>query len=76
MLNDHEIERLRQAIFATVASPIIGSIEDYTWEAIFHYIKSIPVSDPALGRTKLLYDAVNLTTKTGWSLISKLMRKL
>lgn len=70
MLNDQEIERLRQAILATVASPIIGSIEDYTWEAIFHYIKNIPVSDPALGRTKLLYDAVNSTTKTGWSLKS------
>ncbi|MEH1898236.1 MAG: hypothetical protein V7K94_23640 [Nostoc sp.] len=70
MLTDSEIERLRQAIIATIASPVIGAIEDYTWEAIFHYVKDIPLSDPALGRSKLLYDAVNLVTKTGWSLKS------
>ncbi|ACC80221.1 hypothetical protein [Nostoc punctiforme] len=70
MLTDSEIERLRQAIIATIASPVIGSIEDYTWEAIFHYVKDIPLSDPALERSKLLYDAVDLVTKTGWSLKS------
>ena len=70
MLTENEIERLRQAIIATIASPVIGSIEDYTWEAIFHYVKSIPLSDPALGRSKLLYDAVDTTTATGWSLKS------
>ncbi|MEH2300497.1 MAG: hypothetical protein V7K88_16155 [Nostoc sp.] len=42
MLTDNEIERLSQAIIATIASPVIGSIEDYTWEAIFHYVKDIP----------------------------------
>jgi hypothetical protein len=70
VLTDQEIEKLRQAIIATVASPIIGSIEDYTWEAIFHYVKNIPLSDPALGRSKLLYDAVDTTTASGWSLKS------
>ncbi|BAZ53504.1 hypothetical protein NIES4103_61820 [Nostoc sp. NIES-4103] len=70
MLTDNEIERLKQAIIATIASPVIGSIEDYTWEAIFHYVKDIPLLDPALGRSKLLYDAVDLVTKTGWSLKS------
>jgi hypothetical protein len=70
VLTDNEIERLRQAIIATIASPVIGSIEDYTWEAIFHYVKDIPLLDPALGRSKLLYDAVDLVTKTGWSLKS------
>ncbi|MDB9454068.1 hypothetical protein PN478_19010 [Dolichospermum circinale CS-534/05] len=70
MLTENEIERLKQAIIATVASPIIGSIEDYAWEAIFHYVKDIPLTDPALGRSKLLYDAVNFLTKTGWSLKS------
>jgi hypothetical protein len=70
MLTENEIERLKQAIIATIASPVIGSIEDYTWEAIFHYIKDIPLSDPALGRSKLLYDAVDATTATGWSLKS------
>jgi hypothetical protein len=70
VLTDNEINRLRQAIIVTIASPVIGSIEDYTWEAIFHYVKDIPLSDPALGRSKLLYDAVDLVTKTGWSLKS------
>ncbi|WP_414564232.1 MULTISPECIES: hypothetical protein [unclassified Anabaena] len=59
-----------------MASPMIGSIEDYTWEAIFHYIKDIPLSDPALGRSKLLYDAVDLVTKTGWSLKSLQLNRL
>ncbi len=44
MLTDNEIERLRQAIVATIASPVIGSIEDYTWEAIFHFSKQPPDS--------------------------------
>lgn len=68
MLTDQEIDRLRQAIIATVASPVIGSIEDYAWEAIFHYVKDISLLDPALGRSKLLYDAVDVVTSTGWSL--------
>ena len=67
MLTENEIERLRQAIIATIASPMIGSIEDYTWEAIFHYVKDITLSDPALGRSKLLYDAVDTQIATGWS---------
>jgi len=70
VLTENEIERLKQAIIATVASPVIGSIEDYAWEAIFHYVKDIPLTDPTLGRSKLLYDAVNFLTKTGWSLKS------
>lgn len=76
MLTDDEIERLKQAIIATIASPIIGSIEDYTWEAIFHYVKGIPLRDPALGRSKLLYDAVDAATATGWSLKSLQLNNL
>lgn len=76
MLRENEIERLKQAIVATIASPVIGSIEDYTWEAIFHYVKDIPLSDPALGRSKLLYDAVDITTATGWSLKSLQLNNL
>lgn len=67
MLTENEIERLRKAIIATVASPVIGSIEDYAWEAIFHYVKDIPLSDPAFGRSKLLYDTVDIQTRSGWS---------
>ena len=43
MLTNEEIERLRQGIIATIASPVIGSIEDYAWEAIFHYVKNLPI---------------------------------
>jgi hypothetical protein len=68
MLTSNEVERLREAIIATIAAPIVGSIEDYSWEAIFHYVKNIPLSDPTLGRTKLLHDAVDIRTETGWSL--------
>lgn len=68
MLTGEEIEKLKQAIIATIASPVIGSIEDYSWEAIFHYVKNLPLADPALGRSKLLHDAVDITTRTGWSL--------
>jgi hypothetical protein len=75
MLTESEIERLRQAVVATIASPVVGSIEDYTWEAIFHYLKDIPLSDPALGRSKLLYDAVEAATATGWSLKSLQLKK-
>jgi hypothetical protein len=76
VLTENEIEKLRQAIITTIASPVIGSIEDYTWEAIFHYVKDIPLSDPALGRSKLLYDAVDTTTATGWSLKSLQLNSL
>lgn len=70
MLNNQEIERLKQGIVATIASPVIGGIEDYSWEAIFHYVKNIPLLDPALGRTKQLFDAVDVNNKAGWSLKS------
>jgi hypothetical protein len=76
MLTEGEIKRLEQTISATIASPLIGSIEDYTWEAIFHHVKNIPLSDPALGRSKLLYDAIDIKTSTGWSLKSLQLKKL
>jgi hypothetical protein len=76
VLTENEIERLKQAIITTVASPVIGSIEDYAWEAIFHYVKDIPLTDPALGRSKLLYDAVNIINQTGWSLKSLQLNNL
>jgi hypothetical protein len=39
VLTNDETKRLKQAILAAIASPLIGSIEDYSWEAIFHYRK-------------------------------------
>ena len=68
MLNSDETNRLKKALLATVAIPVVGSIEDYTWEAIFHYVKNISLNDPALGRKKLLHDAVDIKSQVGWSL--------
>lgn len=76
MLTNDETKRLKQAILAAIASPLIGSIEDYSWEAIFHYVKNISLSDPALGRSKLLYDAVDSKTASGWSLKSLQLNSL
>lgn len=76
MLTTKEIEKLRKVIIATTATPIVGSIEDYSWEAIFHYVKGISLSDPALGRSKLLHDAVDIQTQVGWSLKSLQLRNL
>ena len=68
MLNSDETNRLKKALLATVAIPVVGSIEDYTWEAIFHHVKNISLDDPALGRKKLLHDAVDIKSQVGWSL--------
>lgn len=54
MLTSNEVERLREAIIATIAAPVVGSIEDYSWEAIFHYVKNIPLSDPTLVQNNLM----------------------
>lgn len=67
MLSIEEQSRLEKALLATVAIPVVGSIEDYTWEAMFHYVKNISLNDPALGRKKLLHDAVDLKSQVGWS---------
>ncbi len=68
MLTKEEQTRLEKALLVTVAIPVVGSVEDYTWEAMFHYVKNISLNDPALGRKKLLHDAVDLKSQVGWSL--------
>jgi hypothetical protein len=45
-----------------------SAIEGFVWEAIFHYVKGIELSDSlSSGRTKLLFDAVAADGR-GWSL--------
>ncbi len=42
---------------------------DFAWEAIFHYVKGLPVPDPLQGgQSKLLFDAVDARNARGWSL--------
>lgn len=63
-----EVERLRKAIAAAFASPWVADVEDYVWEALFHYVKRIDLPDAIVdGRTKQLFDAV-APNGIGWSL--------
>lgn len=64
-----EKARLTQAIRAALAVPFIAGIEGYVWEAIFHYVKGLPLPDPRADlRKKLLFDAVSPSDGIGWSL--------
>lgn len=67
-LTKNETDRLKQAITVTLANPFIDDIEDFIWEAIFCYAKSLPTIDPLTSiRSKRLFDIVDRKTKTGWS---------
>jgi hypothetical protein len=63
-----EKRRLLAGLAAAFAVPIIDDVEDYVWEAVFHYVKGIRLADPIIeGRTKQLFDAVAPDGR-GWSL--------
>ncbi|MFH7028647.1 MAG: hypothetical protein ACHBN1_25450 [Heteroscytonema crispum UTEX LB 1556] len=63
-----EKARLRAGLEAAFTIPIIDDVEDFVWEALFHYVKNIPLPDPITqGRTKQLFDAV-ASDGRGWSL--------
>jgi hypothetical protein len=67
-LTDSEKARLRKGLQAAFEIPIIDDVEDYVWEAVFHYVKNIPLKNPITqGRTKELFDAVAPDGR-GWSL--------
>jgi hypothetical protein len=64
-----ERTRLLQAVRAALTVPLIAGVEGYVREAIFHYIKGLPLPDPHSNiRKKLLFDAVDEATGIGWSL--------
>jgi hypothetical protein len=68
-LSPDEKIRLRRAVRAALSVPFIAGVEGYVWEAIFHYVKGLPLPNPHTGkRKKLLFDAVDANTRTGWSL--------
>jgi hypothetical protein len=68
-LSATERTRLLQAIRAALSVPFIAGVEGYVWEAIFHYVKGLPLTDPHSNiRKKLLFDAVDDATGIGWSL--------
>lgn len=63
-----EKHRLVDGIQAAYAIPFIHDITDFVWEAVFSYMKNIPVVDPLKNtRKKLLYDIVDPSHRVGWS---------
>ncbi len=71
-----EQARLRAGLEAAFTVPIIDDVEDFVWEAVFHYVKNLDLPDPiTVGRTKQLFDAV-APTGTGWSLKTLVWNRL
>lgn len=66
MLSDKEFERLTSAIQFCYSVPFIDDVEDFIFEAIWSYVKDIPIDNP-LSRTKKLFDVVDAKKKLGWS---------
>lgn len=75
-LTEEEKARLQESIRAALAIPFIDDVEDFVWEAIFHYVKGLRLPDPIReGRSKRLFDAIS-PDGTGWSLKALLWTRL
>ncbi|CAA0203404.1 conserved hypothetical protein [Tenacibaculum maritimum] len=67
-LSDSQIEQLKTGIKSSLSIPLIDSLEDFIWEAIFCYAKGVELVDPLFTlRKKLLFDVVDKPSKIGWS---------
>ncbi len=67
-LSSRELEKLKKALEAIYTVPFIDDVEDFIWEAIFCYVKNIPLVDPLTNiRKKRLFDIVDPSTSVGWS---------
>lgn len=67
-LSQQEKNRLTKAISAVLSVPFVDDIEDYIWEAVFSYMKGLPLVDPLTSiRSKRLFDVVDQKNKIGWS---------
>ncbi len=67
-LTNIEKRRLIESIQAAYAIPFIHDITDFIWEAMFSYVRDIPIVDPLQNtRKKLLYDVVDQSSGIGWS---------
>ncbi|MBF0504828.1 MAG: hypothetical protein HQL14_06970 [Candidatus Omnitrophica bacterium] len=64
MLSQIEKDRLIKGLTSVFAVPFIDDIEDFIWEAVFAYVKSIPI---AKFRNKKLFDVIDPIQKNGWS---------
>ena len=67
-LQKQEKNRLIKAVNAVLSIPFIDDLEDYIWEAVFCYMKGLPLVDPLTSiRSKQLFDVVDDKNKIGWS---------
>lgn len=67
-LSGKEKARLIEGIEVAFSVPFVDDIEDFIWEAIFAYAKSIPLVDPLTEiRSKRLFDLVDPKSGIGWS---------
>lgn len=67
-LNAVEKERLKKAVQAVFAVPFIDDLEDFVWEAVFSYVRDVPLVDPLTNiRRKLLFDVIDPIRSIGWS---------
>jgi hypothetical protein len=68
LLSKEEFIRFERGIRATLATPFIDDLEDFVWEAVFSYIKNLPLIDPLTTiRSKRLFDVVDAQHQIGWS---------
>ena len=66
-----ERERLQNSIAAALSVPFIAGVEGYVFEALFHFVKGLPLPNPhAAKRSKTLFDCVDASARIGWSLKS------
>jgi hypothetical protein len=70
-LSSLERERLQDSIAAALSVPFIAGVEGYVFEALFHFVKNLPLPNPhATKRSKTLFDCVDASQRIGWSLKS------
>ena len=71
ILAPDEQQRLIQSVAAALTVPLIAGVEGYVFEALFHYVKNLPLPNPhAVRRSKTLFDCVDASRRLGWSLKS------
>jgi len=67
-LTNKQKAKLVKGVTASLSLPIVDSLEDFIWEAVFCYAKGVKLFDPLFAkRSKLLFDIVNEPNKIGWS---------
>lgn len=67
-LTSCEVKKPKKALRAIYAIPFIDDVEDFIWEAIFCFVKDIPLTDPLTNiKKKRLFDIVDSSASIGWS---------